>query len=85
MNPLALAPDTLPEMIGRLTPRQLEIVGLLAQGYNLSDASHILSISRGAVKRLVARSCKKLGADNRVQLIVIYAMWSAVNTQTNTE
>ncbi len=75
MNPLTLAPDAIPHLISRLTPRQLEIVGLLAQGQSTKQTSNILSISPETVKRHIYRACQKMEIENRTQLIVIFTMW----------
>lgn len=79
MNPLQLETPTLFELVSRLTPRQLEVVGLLAEGRTTKETSSILSISRRAVKEHVYRSCEKLGFENRTQLIVCYVMWKVSN------
>lgn len=75
MNPLTIPPSTLPDLISRLTPRQLEIVGLLAQGRNYNQICTLLSISLTVVKHHVWRACRKMEVENRVQLIVIFARW----------
>lgn len=74
MNPLALAPEVLPILISRLTPRQLEIVGLLAQGQSTKTTANILSISPETVKRHIYRACEKMELENRTQLIVVFTM-----------
>lgn len=75
MNPLSLSPEAVPDLISRLTPRQLEIVGLLAQGQSTKQTSNILSISPETVKRHIYRACQKMEIENRAQLIVIFTMW----------
>ncbi len=78
MNPLSLSPDAIPHLISRLTPRQLEIVGLLAQGQSTKQTSNILSISPETVKRHIYRACQKMEIENRTQLIVIFTMWEVM-------
>jgi len=75
MNPLTLSPEAIPDLISRLTPRQLEIVGLLAQGNNNKQAGTILSISGETVRRHIYTSCRRTGVENRTQLIVLFTMW----------
>ena len=75
MNPLTLAPEAIPDLISRLTPRQLEVVGLLAQGQSTKQTSNILSISSETVKRHIYHACRKMEIENRTQLIVIFTMW----------
>ena len=77
MNPLTLAPEVIPDLIARLTPRQLEIVGLLAQGQSTKHTATILSISSETVKRHIYRACQKMELENRTQLIVVFTMWEA--------
>jgi DNA-binding CsgD family transcriptional regulator len=74
MNPLSLTPDILPEMIGRLTPRQLEIVELLAQGYNAVQVGDAMGISFETVKHQIYLARRKLELENRTQLIVVFVM-----------
>ena len=76
MNPLTLAPEAIPVLMSRLTPRQLEIVGLLAQGQSTKQTSIILSISSETVKRHIYRACQKTELENRTQLIVLFTMWN---------
>lgn len=79
MNPLSLAPDSLYDLISRLTPRQMEIVSLLAEGKSAKETGAILSISRATVLDHIRKARIKTGSDNRIQLIVIYTMWRVMN------
>jgi len=85
MNPLALAPEAIPELMSRLTPRQLEVVGLLAQGQSTKQTSTILSISSETVKRHIYRACQKMEIENRVQLIVIFTMCKIMENRNEKE
>jgi len=58
-----------------LTPRQLEIVAYLAEGWTTKETAHVLGITRETVKRHVYRARERLGLRNRAQLIMLYAMW----------
>jgi Response regulator containing a CheY-like receiver domain and an HTH DNA-binding domain len=75
MNPLSITPSLLPGLVARLTPRQLEIVGLLAEGHSNKTIAAILSINWLTVRTHIHNACERLGVDNRIQLIVIFAMW----------
>ena len=79
MNPLTLTPDVLPNMISRLTPRQLEVLELLAQGYTTKDMGGLLSISGETVKRHIYRACDRLEVENRIQLVVLFTIWKVTN------
>jgi len=81
MNPLTLSPEAIPELMSRLTPRQLEVVGLLAQGQSTKQTSTILSISPETVKRHIYRSCEKMQIENRTQLIVVFTMFEILKSR----
>jgi DNA-binding NarL/FixJ family response regulator len=63
----AAAPDGLDE----LTPRELEVLGLIARGSNNREVAEALYLSPFTVKTHVSRMLMKLGARDRVQLVVI--------------
>ena len=70
-----MAPTQLQELISRLTPRQVEIVELLARGCSRRETASILSISTETVKSHIRKMCNKVEADNRIQLIVMFVVW----------
>jgi DNA-binding NarL/FixJ family response regulator len=53
-----------------LTPRELEVLELLARGWDNGRIADGLYISRATVKRHISSILKKLGVDNRVQAAV---------------
>jgi DNA-binding NarL/FixJ family response regulator len=53
-----------------LTPRELEVLGLLAQGQNNPEIARNLVISRGTVKVHVQHIITKLGVSDRTQAVV---------------
>ncbi len=68
-----------PPMLGevgipQLTPRQIEIIGIVAQGKSEKQTARILSISRNTVHKHITNAQAKLRL-NRVQLIVAFAQW----------
>lgn len=75
MDAFAVAPTQLEELIAKLTPRQLQVVELLAQGCDYEQICSILSISRTGAKHHVIRACRKLDVENRILLIVLYVRW----------
>lgn len=81
MNPLDLdiASATVADLISRLTLRQIQIVEMLARGHGVGATAAILSISRDTVQRHVRHACEKTQVDNRIQLIVLFAMWKVSN------
>ena len=74
MQPLDLTPDDVTNLIDRLTPRQLQVIELLAQGKSDKEAGYLLSISVRTIQGHVYRACRSIDAENRIQLIVIFAM-----------
>ena len=52
----------------RMTPRELEIVGLVVQGYTNSEIAERCSISEQTVKHHITNIFDKLGVYNRVEL-----------------
>jgi DNA-binding NarL/FixJ family response regulator len=55
---------------GELTPRELEVVGLLAGGWTNPQVAQALNISRGTAKVHVERIIRKLGVSDRTQAVV---------------
>lgn len=77
MDIFGASPTQLHELIDKLTPRQLQVVELLALGKSRRQIATILSISPETVKTHVWKICRKLDAENRIQLAVMYAVWRA--------
>ena len=68
----AAAPADLPAAVADLTPREREVLGLLARGLSNPEVCEELVISEATAKTHVARVLQKLGVRDRVQA-VIYA------------
>lgn len=63
----ALIPNTLPECFDTLTPRELEVVAMLAQGQTRKATAHTCDISVHTVSDYAKSAYKKLDVRNRAE------------------
>jgi DNA-binding NarL/FixJ family response regulator len=73
------APPSAPPALDELTPREREVLDLLARGLSNPEICERLFVSEATAKTHVARILQKLGLRDRVQ-VVIYAYESGLVT-----
>jgi len=63
------APGSPSELVEPLSPRELEVLRLLAQGYSNRDIAFRLVVSLNTVKKHLSNIYGKMGVENRIQCI----------------
>jgi DNA-binding NarL/FixJ family response regulator len=72
------SPAEAPAELAELTPRELEVLKLVARGLSNSEIAETLVIEPTTVKTHVGRALTKLGLRDRVQAVVFAYEWGIV-------
>jgi two-component system, NarL family, nitrate/nitrite response regulator NarL len=59
-------------MMRKLTPREREVLGHLAEGKSNKEIAGLLGISQSTVQNHIHNLLEKLGARSRLEAVVIY-------------
>jgi DNA-binding CsgD family transcriptional regulator len=79
LSPPAAAPSSAPA-IESLSPREREILGLLAQGLSNKELARALSVSENTIKTHLANLYAKLGVGRRTQALAVAQRLGAAAT-----
>lgn len=64
-------PHQAPDAPPRLSPRELEVLRLMVEGYGNSEIGRHLHLSPSTIKNQVSSTLDKLGVENRIQAAVL--------------
>jgi DNA-binding NarL/FixJ family response regulator len=73
----AISRDTDPRL-AEITPREREVLELVAQGFSNAEIGEALSLERTTVKTHVQRILAKLGARNRIEIVIVAYEWGLI-------
>jgi DNA-binding NarL/FixJ family response regulator len=64
--------------LAELTPREREVLELVAQGLSNAEIAEALTLERTTIKTHVQRILTKLGARNRVEVVILAYEWGLI-------
>ena len=71
------------QQLGKLTPREYEIAGLISQGLSNQEIARHLTIEVTSVRRYVSRILDKTGLRDRTQVVIAWFQSGATNAPRN--
>ena len=72
-----------PNNAAALTPRQMDVLRLVARGLSNRDIAHALDLSEGTVKLHVTAILKALGVPNRTSAVIAAARMGLTEGESN--
>jgi DNA-binding NarL/FixJ family response regulator len=64
--------------LAEITPREREVLELVAQGFSNAEIAEALTLERTTVKTHVQRILNKLGARNRIEVVIVAYEWGLI-------
>jgi DNA-binding NarL/FixJ family response regulator len=64
--------------LAEITPREREVLELVAQGFSNTEIAGALTLERTTIKTHVQRILAKLGARNRVEVVILAYEWGLI-------
>jgi DNA-binding NarL/FixJ family response regulator len=64
--------------LAEITPRERDVLELVAQGFSNAEIAEALTLERTTIKTHVQRILTKLGARNRIEIVIVAYEWGLI-------